>query len=71
VGFDLALTGFGEDELLGLFADGTEGLTDPDDVPEPPAEPVTSRATCGCWAASAGVRGLHAAVEAVDAALGA
>ena len=40
-GFDLALTGFGEDELLGLFADANAGLTDPDDVPEPPAEPVT------------------------------
>jgi DNA modification methylase len=40
-GFDLALTGFGEDELLGLFADHNAGLTDPDDVPEAPAEPVT------------------------------
>ena len=40
-GFDLSLTGFGEDELLGLFADRTAGLTDPDDVPEAPAEPVT------------------------------
>lgn len=41
LGFDLSLTGFGEDELSALFAIGTEGLTDPDDVPEPPAEPVT------------------------------
>ena len=40
-GFDLSLTGFGEDELLGLFADANAGLTDPDDVPEPPAEPVS------------------------------
>ena len=40
-GFDLSLTGFGEDELLGLFADPNAGLTDPDDVPEPPTEPVT------------------------------
>jgi ParB-like chromosome segregation protein Spo0J len=40
-GFDLALTGFGEDELLSLFADANAGLTDPDDVPEPPVEPVT------------------------------
>jgi DNA modification methylase len=39
--FDLSLTGFGEDELSALFADATDGLTDPDDVPEPPAEPVT------------------------------
>jgi DNA modification methylase len=41
VGFDLGLTGFGEQELVGLFADMNDGLTDPDDVPEPPAEPVT------------------------------
>jgi DNA modification methylase len=39
-GFDLGLTGFGEQELMGLLG-STEGLTDPDDVPEPPAEPVT------------------------------
>ena len=41
LGFDLSLTGFADDELSALFAIGTEGLTDPDDVPEPPAEPVT------------------------------
>ena len=40
-GFDLSLTGFGEDELAGLMADKTEGLTDPDEIPEPPADPVT------------------------------
>lgn len=40
-GFDLGLIGFGEDFLAGLMNTGTEGLTDPDDVPEPPAEPVT------------------------------
>jgi ParB-like chromosome segregation protein Spo0J len=39
-GFDLALTGFGPDELAGLL-DATEGLTDPDDVPDVPAVPVT------------------------------
>lgn len=41
VGFDLGLTGFGELELTSLFADMNDGLTDPDEVPEPPAEPVT------------------------------
>jgi DNA modification methylase len=41
VGFDLSLTGFGDEELGALFADRTDGLTDPDDVPEPPAEPIT------------------------------
>lgn len=40
-GFDLGLTGFGEDELATLLAEKTEGLTDPDEVPETPADPVT------------------------------
>jgi len=40
-GFDLSLIGF-DDKLLGdLLADPTDGLSDPDAVPEPPAEPVT------------------------------
>lgn len=38
--FDLALTGFGELELADLLAETTEGLTDPDEVPEQP--PATS-----------------------------
>ena len=41
MGADLSLIGFGEDELASLLADGTEGLTDPDAVPEVPAEPVS------------------------------
>lgn len=41
MGFDLELTGFGDDFLAGLLNDGTEGLTDPDDIPEPPVDPVT------------------------------
>src|SRR5215213_8771673 len=43
LGADLSLIGFGEDELAALLADGTEGLTDPDAVPEVPAEPVSER----------------------------
>lgn len=39
--FDLGLIGFGDDELAALLADKTDGLTDPDDVPEPPVNPVT------------------------------
>ena len=40
--FDLDLTGFSADEIDALLAEeGTEGLTDPDDVPEVPVEPVT------------------------------
>src|SRR5579871_1471077 len=40
-GFDLELTGFSADELLRLMESPTEGLTDPDAVPEPPDEAVT------------------------------
>ena len=39
-GFDLALTGFDLKELSGLL-DTTAGATDPDDTPEPPANPVS------------------------------
>ena len=40
-GFDLGLTGFGLDEIGELLADNGAGLTDPDQVPEVPAEPVS------------------------------
>jgi ParB-like chromosome segregation protein Spo0J len=40
--FDLELTGFSADDLLRLLQpDATPGLTDPDEVPEPPDEPRT------------------------------
>jgi DNA modification methylase len=39
--FDLSLMGFSEDELAALTVDKTEGLTDPDDIPEVPADPVS------------------------------
>ena len=40
--FDLGLTGFDEDELAALLEDEiTEGLTDDDEVPEAPEDPVT------------------------------
>jgi DNA modification methylase len=39
--FDLGLTGFSADEIGIYLADKTEGLTDPDEVPEVPVEPVT------------------------------
>lgn len=37
--FDLDLLGFGN--IDALMTEKTEGLTDPDDVPEPPVDPVT------------------------------
>jgi DNA modification methylase len=39
-GFDLDLIGFSEGERAALAAQFTEGLTDPDDVPDLPSEPV-------------------------------
>jgi DNA modification methylase len=41
LGYDLELTGFDEDEIAALFGGGTEGLTDPDEVPPVPEVPVT------------------------------
>ena len=42
VDFDLDVVGFDESELANLLAETTEGETDPDEVPEPPVDPVTS-----------------------------
>jgi ParB-like chromosome segregation protein Spo0J len=39
--FDLNLTGFAVAELDEILAERTEGLTDPDDVPEAPEHPVS------------------------------
>jgi len=40
--FDTELTGFDQDDIDDILCpEGTEGLTDPDDVPEVPEEPVT------------------------------
>ena len=40
--FDLGLLGFSKDELAKIFDPGVqEGLTDPDEVPEPPDEAIT------------------------------
>jgi len=41
--FDLALTGFGDDDLADLLADKTEGLTDPDSAPEMQEQAITFR----------------------------
>lgn len=40
-GFDLALTGFEIGEIAGFLEEATEGLTDPDAVPDVPVVPVT------------------------------
>ena len=43
LGFDLALTGFSDLEVLRLTSLGNEGLTDPDEVPDVPDHPVSRR----------------------------
>ena len=40
-GFDLSLLGFSDMDLAGLMAEKTVGLTDPDDTPPVPANPVS------------------------------
>jgi ParB-like chromosome segregation protein Spo0J len=40
-GTDLSALGFEPAELASLLAPGSPGLTDPDDAPEPPANPVS------------------------------
>ena len=39
--FDMDLTGFSSEEIAALTIDKTVGLTDPDDAPEPPVNPVS------------------------------
>lgn len=39
--FDLDLIGFDDEELSRILEDQTEGLTDPDETPEPPVNPVS------------------------------
>jgi len=41
LGYDLELTGFDAIELAGFLTEPTEGLTDPDLIPEPPEESVS------------------------------
>jgi len=44
--FDLALTGFDDDEINALLMDATKGATDPDAVPEMWATPVSRAGDC-------------------------
>ena len=69
-GFDLALTGFDQAELDALLAqEPTQGLTDPDETPEPPADPVTALGDVWLLGAHRIVCGDSTTVEAVDKAL--
>jgi DNA modification methylase len=73
LGADLSLTGFSEEELAALAAEEGAGLTDPDEVPETPAVPVSRlgdvwqlgrhRLVCGdCTDAAAVERALNGVV---------
>ena len=42
IGADLGLIGFGDDELANILAEKTDGLTDPDEVPEVEAQAVSA-----------------------------
>ncbi len=72
-GFDLSLIGFDDNELAAILVDKTEGLTDPDEVPDLPDEPVTKegdvwllgkhRLMCGDSTVETSVTKLLAGVE--------
>ena len=69
-GFDLALTGFDQAEIDALLApEPTQGLTDPDETPEPPADPVTVLGDVWIMGAHRIVCGDSTTVEAVDKVL--
>ena len=68
--FDLALMGFNPSELETLLAPAaTEGLTDPDDTPEPPAQPVSALGDVWLLGAHRIVCGDSTTVESGDKAL--
>ena len=72
-GFDLSLIGFDENELANIFTEAHEGLTDPDEVPDIPDDPVTKegdvwllgkhRLMCGDSTVETHVSSLLAGVE--------
>jgi DNA modification methylase len=67
--FDLDLTGFGADELAVLLAEKTEGNTDPDEIPDAPAIPVSELGDVWLLGKHRIVCGDCTTVEAVDKAL--
>jgi ParB-like chromosome segregation protein Spo0J len=67
--FDLGLIGFSLDELGALLADKNAGLTDPDEVPEEPAVPVSELGDVWLLGKHRLVCGDCTTVDAVDKAL--
>ena len=68
-GFNLDLIGFDDKLLADLLADPNAGLTDPDEVPEPPAVPVTVLGDVWVMGRHRLVCGDSTTVNAVDACL--
>jgi DNA modification methylase len=66
--FDLSLTGFSMDEIGMLMADKTAGLTDPDEAPEPPVDPVSELGDVWLLGNHRLVCGDSTSVESVDKA---
>ena len=68
LGFDLDLLGFDEAELKGFDAqEGTDGQTDPDEVPEAPAAPVSKLGDVWLLGRHRVMCGDSTSVEAVEA----
>lgn len=67
--FDLDLTGFGADELATLLAEKTAGLTDPDEIPDVPENPVSTLGDVWLLGNHRIVCGSSTEVESVDKAL--
>jgi hypothetical protein len=68
--FDAALTGFSADEVAALTADKTSGLTDPDETPDPPGEPVSELGDVWLLGSHRLVCGDSTKVASVEKALG-
>lgn len=67
LGFNLDLTGFDGDEIAALTPGGTEGLTDPDEVPEAPVVPTTKPGDLWLLGAHRVLCGDSTSVDAVGA----
>ncbi len=69
-GFDLSLIGFDDNELANIFVDKTEGLTDPDAVPDLPDEPVTKEGDVWLLGKHRLMCGDSTSIDAVEALCG-
>jgi DNA modification methylase len=69
-GFDLSLIGFNDDELANIFVDKTEGLTDPDAVPDVPDEPITKLGDVWILGKHRLMCGDSTSIDAVDTLMG-